>query len=128
MTAAPAGDRSSATGRHRIVGGRVERAGRGLRTGIVVVGLLIVTALSSAPAWAHASFVASQPAPGANLAAAPGVVTLRFSEPLIDELSRVNGQLLVVKTALLAGAVAAAALARRSRGGLVARGRRSLRR
>lgn len=41
------------------------------------------------PAWAHASFVTAQPAAGANLAAAPGVVTLRFSEPLVEELSRV---------------------------------------
>ncbi|MBW3619016.1 MAG: copper resistance protein CopC [Actinobacteria bacterium] len=49
-----------------------------------VAGWLTATA---AAGWAHASFVSSQPEPGADLAAAPGVVTLEFSEPLIEDLS-----------------------------------------
>ncbi len=39
------------------------------------------------PALAHAAFVSAEPEPGTQLAAAPGVVTVRFSEPLILELS-----------------------------------------
>lgn len=52
-----------------------------------IVGLLIGTTL---PASAHAAFVSSQPEPGSQLAAAPGTVRLRFTEPLIDELSSVT--------------------------------------
>ena len=53
---------------------------------LVLVGLLA----TSGPAAAHASFVASQPEPGSSLAAPPGTVTLRFSEPLIEDLSEVS--------------------------------------
>ncbi len=55
--------------------------------------LLAVAALTSgllwvaAPAFAHAGFVSSQPEPGATLGTAPGVVVLRFSEPLNKDLS-----------------------------------------
>lgn len=41
----------------------------------------------AAPARAHAAFVSSDPAPGARLSAAPGIVVLRFTEPLIPALS-----------------------------------------
>ncbi len=39
------------------------------------------------PAWAHAAFTSSSPEPGTQLAAAPGAVTVRFTEPLILDLS-----------------------------------------
>ena len=59
-----------------------------------LAGLLAVTAvvllLQALPASAHASFVTSQPAPDTDLAAAPGVVVLEFSEPMIQDLSWVT--------------------------------------
>lgn len=54
---------------------------------LAVIGLLLATASGAA---AHAAFATSQPEPGANLATAPGMVTLRFDEPLIPELSSVT--------------------------------------
>ena len=46
-----------------------------------------VVAIPAAPAFAHAALAASTPEPGSQLAAAPGVVEIRFSEPLIADLS-----------------------------------------
>ncbi|MGH2690381.1 MAG: copper resistance protein CopC, partial [Actinomycetota bacterium] len=43
----------------------------------------------AAAAEAHAAFVSSTPSPGAELRSAPGVVVLRFSEPLVGRLSNV---------------------------------------
>lgn len=60
------------------------------RFGLVAAGVLLVLLMAGAPAWAHASFVSSQPAPGSDLAAAPGVVRMRFTEPLIRDLSTVT--------------------------------------
>ena len=56
----------------------------------LLAAALIVLAVLAAPtaAWAHAGFVSSNPEPGAELGSAPGVVTLRFSEPLNERLSR----------------------------------------
>lgn len=48
---------------------------------------LLFLFVGASAASAHAAFVASSPAPGADLASAPGVITLRFSEPLIEDLS-----------------------------------------
>jgi methionine-rich copper-binding protein CopC/putative copper export protein len=89
--------RTTSNGGDRAVARRREWLLRCVAAAVVVGGLLVSLTMLAAPAWAHAAFVASQPAPGANLAAAPGVVTLRFSEPLIEDLSRVtvtdpNGQ------------------------------------
>src|SRR5437867_4497183 len=39
-------------------------------------------------AWAHAAIISSQPSPGERLSAAPGVVTLGFTEPLNTKLAR----------------------------------------
>lgn len=61
-----------------------------IRLAVVLVAVLLGLALTSGPASAHAALVASQPEPGTDLAAAPGVVTLRFSEPLIDDLATVT--------------------------------------
>lgn len=47
----------------------------------IVVGLPI-------PASAHAGFVSSDPEAGAELGSAPGLVVLRFSEPINEQLSR----------------------------------------
>lgn len=44
--------------------------------------------LTPSAALAHAAFVSSRPAPGERLGGAPGVVVLRFTEPLIPSLSR----------------------------------------
>lgn len=63
---------------------------RWLRIAVVLVGVLAPLLLVAGAASAHAAFVTSQPAPGSDLAAAPGVVTLRFSEPLIEDLSSVT--------------------------------------
>lgn len=55
----------------------------------LLAGLVLVTMwLTPSSASAHAGFVSSDPEPGAELGSAPGVVTLRFSEPLNERLSR----------------------------------------
>lgn len=56
-----------------------------------LVSLAVVLVLATpGPALAHAGFVSSQPEPGSTLGAAPGVVTLEFSEPLNEKLSRAS--------------------------------------
>ena len=56
---------------------------------LVIVGLaFLVLSIMAVPARAHAGFVSSNPEPGAELGSPPGVVTLRFSEPLNERLSR----------------------------------------
>ncbi|MDP8957428.1 MAG: copper resistance protein CopC/CopD [Actinomycetota bacterium] len=57
------------------------------RAALVVLSVLILVLLPE-PALAHAAFVSSQPEPGERLGTAPGVVTLRFTEPLNTKLSR----------------------------------------
>jgi copper transport protein len=53
-----------------------------------LVGLVALTVLVWArPADAHAAFVSSSPEAGSQLTTAPGVVVVRFSEPLIRRLS-----------------------------------------
>jgi copper transport protein len=56
---------------------------------VLLAAAVLVLALVATPtaAWAHAGFVSSNPEPGAELGSAPGVVTLRFSEPLNERLS-----------------------------------------
>lgn len=55
----------------------------------LVASLLLAGAFLSPPdARAHASFLESDPAPGARLAASPRAVTLEFTEPLVDGLTR----------------------------------------
>ncbi len=54
----------------------------------VVLTALAAVLLTPTTAAAHAGFVSSQPEPGARLGTAPGVVVLRFSEPLNAKLSR----------------------------------------
>lgn len=80
-------DRTLAPARER--GCRVDARTPAAAAWLAALTLLFLL-LAAAPASAHASFVASSPEPGADLAAAPGVVTLRFSEPLIDDLSSVT--------------------------------------
>ena len=67
-----------------------ERAGRRRAARRCVVGLALVAWVVATPgvARAHAAVVSSDPEPGAELAAAPGVVVLRFTEPLNVRLSR----------------------------------------
>ena len=60
---------------------------------LVVAGLLLVGAVlgvPAGPAGAHASFVKASPAPGRGLVQAPGDVVIRFSEPLVRDLSRIE--------------------------------------
>ncbi|MDQ3991944.1 MAG: copper resistance protein CopC, partial [Actinomycetota bacterium] len=58
-----------------------------VRAAAFSAALLVVS--SPMPAEAHAAFVSSEPEPGAELSSAPGIVVLRFSEPLVRDLSSV---------------------------------------
>ncbi|MGH3432612.1 MAG: copper resistance CopC family protein, partial [Thermocrispum sp.] len=60
------------------------------RAGVLIGFVAAALAVTAGPAAAHAAFVSSQPSPGAQLATAPSVVSLTFSEPLIEDLSRVT--------------------------------------
>jgi copper transport protein len=55
-----------------------------------LLGLAVIATIVAVPgtARAHAAIVSSQPEPGQELGTAPGVVVLRFSEPLNVSLSR----------------------------------------
>jgi methionine-rich copper-binding protein CopC len=55
---------------------------------LVAALVLIAVPLTATAATAHAGFVSSNPEPGAELGSAPGVMILRFSEPLNERLSR----------------------------------------
>lgn len=56
-----------------------------LTTSALALGFVLAPAIAEA----HAAFVSSTPNPGAKLASAPGVVVIRFSEPLVKGLSQV---------------------------------------
>jgi copper transport protein len=58
-----------------------------MRRVLLVAGIVLGLWLAPTAAWAHAGIVSSNPEPGAQLGSAPGVVTLRFSEPLNERLS-----------------------------------------
>ncbi|MGH9013222.1 MAG: copper resistance protein CopC [Acidimicrobiia bacterium] len=58
------------------------------RSMVAAAGAFVILLASAPPARAHAALVSSSPEAGAEVANAPGVVTLTFSEPLISELSR----------------------------------------
>src|SRR6266516_5510973 len=67
------------------VGDRLARVGM---RAVLLVGLAaVLLALSGGPAEAHAALVAADPAAGQRLATAPGLVVLRFTEPLNTRLS-----------------------------------------
>jgi copper transport protein len=57
------------------------------RSLVAVLGASIVLFVP-AVAFAHAGFVSSDPEPGAELGSVPGVVVLRFSEPINEQLSQ----------------------------------------
>lgn len=61
-------------------------SGRGRRLGFLVA--LAVVSLLCRPAEAHSILVSSDPGAGAQLTTTPGLVVLRFSEPLNRRLSR----------------------------------------
>ncbi|MBW3665362.1 MAG: copper resistance protein CopC/CopD [Actinobacteria bacterium] len=66
----------------------VSRRRAWLRRAAAVATVCAAALLSTATAaLGHAAFVTSQPAPGSQLTATPGVVVVRFSEPLIADLS-----------------------------------------
>lgn len=54
------------------------------------MAVLVGLGAATTPAFAHASFVSSQPQPGSGLPQAPGEVVLRFSEPLVMDGSSVQ--------------------------------------
>jgi copper transport protein len=60
-----------------------------VRSSCVLVAVVATTLLSPTRAWAHAALVESEPAAGSELSIAPGVVTLSFTEPLNERLSRI---------------------------------------
>jgi len=77
--------------------GLVSRRTVGRRSVAVLGAVVLLVALSAAPARAHAALVSSEPAAGQRLATTPALVVLRFTEPLNGRLSRVvvtdpNGQ------------------------------------
>lgn len=51
---------------------------------------LAVLVLLASPASAHASFVQASPGPGSGVAQAPGDVVIRFTEPLVHDLSKIE--------------------------------------
>ncbi|MBW3578321.1 MAG: copper resistance protein CopC/CopD [Actinobacteria bacterium] len=68
----------------------LETVRRGVRVRTVFAALLAAAwllAVDISPAWGHAALVSSEPEAGTQLATAPGIVTVRFSEPLILDLS-----------------------------------------
>lgn len=66
---------------------RLRRLGAAASSVLVVLSAFLV--LDARPAGAHAAFVSSDPEPGERLSSAPGVVVVRFSEPLVPRLSDV---------------------------------------
>jgi copper transport protein len=60
-----------------------------MRSVAVPGAVVLLLALSAAPAQAHAALVSSDPAAGQRLATAPALVVLRFTEPLNGRLSGV---------------------------------------
>jgi len=58
------------------------------RAAAVVAGMLLLALFAPGQALAHAAFVSADPAPGARLSTAPGVVAMHFSEPINPQLSR----------------------------------------
>ena len=56
-----------------------------IRALLAAFALMVLTPVGAS---AHAGFVSSQPEPGTELGTPPGVVVLRFSEPLNAKLSR----------------------------------------
>lgn len=63
---------------------------RTLRGLALLVGVGLALAVTAGPAGAHASFVSASPRPGTGLPQAPGQVVMRFSEPLVRDLSRME--------------------------------------
>jgi copper transport protein len=68
-----------------------------MRSIVTLGAMALLLVLSVSPAEAHAVLASSDPADGQRLAAAPAVVSLRFTEPLNSRLSRAtvtdpNGQ------------------------------------
>jgi copper resistance protein C len=55
---------------------------RVLAVAVILVGCVLAQLVGSAPASAHNSLVSSSPADGADLARAPGAVTLTFDQPV----------------------------------------------
>jgi copper transport protein len=59
------------------------------RSGFVLIAVVASMLLSPARASGHAALLESEPAAGSELSTAPGVVTLSFTEPLNERLSRI---------------------------------------
>ncbi|HEX2032513.1 MAG TPA: copper resistance protein CopC [Actinomycetota bacterium] len=57
------------------------------RVAAATAAALFLLVAAPGRASAHAAFISSDPPPGAELSSAPGVVVLRFTEPLIERLS-----------------------------------------
>jgi copper transport protein len=64
------------------------RAPRLLMRGLTAAALTL--AVGASPASAHSAFLGSSPGPGTRLEQSPPKVTLRFTEPLDEKLSRVK--------------------------------------
>ena len=59
-----------------------------MRSSVVALSLLVL--IASAPAYAHASLVSANPSAGSALNAAPGEVTLTFTDKLEVAFSRIT--------------------------------------
>jgi copper transport protein len=79
--------RALATLRRAALATMARRALATLRRGALVALLSVPVLLVPRPAEAHAAFVSSDPPPGSELPSPPGVVVVRFSEPIVPSLS-----------------------------------------
>ena len=60
------------------------------RAALGLIAVAAVLVLSAAPAGAHAEVADASPAPGTGVPQAPGAVAIRFTEPLVRELSAIE--------------------------------------
>jgi len=58
---------------------------------VLLASLALASLMSAAPAWAHASLLASDPADGAVLADSPATLRLNFNEPVTPLVMRLIG-------------------------------------
>lgn len=84
-----------------------------LRLAAAIFAAVFASILYTGPAFAHATLIATEPADGATVAAAPQTITLRFSEParpLVARLIHPDGRSEILKEIGQKGAIIALTL------------------